>query len=278
MYCSQCGKELPDDAKFCQNCGKSIDGSSEHSSRYEPPSYSQSLRRSPTGKALTIISVIITCIGLLIALFSDYLELSVKTSQISFFGTSTKLISYDIGLFTIPDVMGKLQTVGDYTGTQLPDSLNVLYFVFFVWIVDIIISAILLIRRFTHLSGANGKYVSLAWYIPLTPVITSVILNVALNSVEQNTFSVGAEISGSMYLLAALFVADFIISRVGKSFNGKIEYYEWQEREKKYMQENKRSGSNENISTATRKYWKCRYCGRLNDTNVYFCQECGKDR
>lgn len=26
MYCSQCGKQIPDDAKFCQNCGAAIGG------------------------------------------------------------------------------------------------------------------------------------------------------------------------------------------------------------------------------------------------------------
>ena len=29
MFCSQCGKELPNDAKFCDSCGKALQLSTE---------------------------------------------------------------------------------------------------------------------------------------------------------------------------------------------------------------------------------------------------------
>jgi len=30
MYCNQCGKQIPDDAKFCHHCGSAIGIEQEH--------------------------------------------------------------------------------------------------------------------------------------------------------------------------------------------------------------------------------------------------------
>lgn len=97
MYCSFCGTELKDDAKFCHNCGKAVgqapaqESSSQPQQAKEAPvktpkGYFENLAeamkasgeerkreenaRKKDGRGLVIAVVIIVIIGALVALFS----------------------------------------------------------------------------------------------------------------------------------------------------------------------------------------------------------------
>ena len=37
-YCTECGSENEDDARYCGDCGKDVSGSTSRAARYEPPS------------------------------------------------------------------------------------------------------------------------------------------------------------------------------------------------------------------------------------------------
>ena len=101
-------------------------------------------------------------------------------------------------------------------------------------------------------------------------MIIGIILNIALISVEQRAFIISAELTGSTYLLAILFIANIVIARIGNSFNGKIDYYEQkQTRSLNSATNSEKSTYSAGRVNATNNYWKCRYCGRLNNTNVF---------
>ena len=71
MYCKYCGKELPEDAKFCPSCGKSIDAKNESVVYETTPAYT--LPKEPKvwitfakiGKVLGVISIAICWIPML---------------------------------------------------------------------------------------------------------------------------------------------------------------------------------------------------------------------
>ena len=226
-YCMKCGYELPNDAKFCQRCGQSTENlnaasPSQYSQlpAYVPQRYTYVPRPSSAGTVLTVVSIILTCVGILLALFSDYLELTLKLGQFYIFSSSK---SYGIGLFTAPDFLAKIQDILDLSGSEVPESLSRLTIVFVIWLIDIVFAAVMLIRRLMSLGSDPGRYISKIAYVPLTPMVMGLIFKAVLNSSDQNIIS--AEPTGAVYFMALLFIANIIISAVGRSFNSRSGSY-----------------------------------------------------
>ena len=52
MYCSSCGAKLDDDAKFCTNCGTSIDQGGNENIQNETHQNDEQIRNQPIGKVI----------------------------------------------------------------------------------------------------------------------------------------------------------------------------------------------------------------------------------
>lgn len=225
IYCSQCGKALADNAKFCQKCGSPVEIiPDEPRISYKSERETYEISQSSTGKILTVISLIITCIGILLTIFFNYFDVVVSISQLSFFGSDSELVSQGVGLFTIPNLMNWIQSVADRIGTEIPNSLQPLNYLFIIWLLDIIISLILLIRRFIYFSKGNSKYVAKAWYIPITPAITGILFNIFLNNIEQSFLPISIELTNYMYFLIVMIFINIIITFIGRNFNNQSNF------------------------------------------------------
>ena len=47
MYCTSCGVQNDDDARFCKDCGRAMSGSTQSAERFEPESPSRATRPAP---------------------------------------------------------------------------------------------------------------------------------------------------------------------------------------------------------------------------------------
>lgn len=72
-YCNNCGTQVSENAKFCENCGKSINAQyytqPQHTQQYPQYQYVQYVRPKVPGRGYGISSMILGIIGLLYAFY-----------------------------------------------------------------------------------------------------------------------------------------------------------------------------------------------------------------
>ncbi len=83
MYCRNCGKELPDDARFCTGCGCSLDAVPDRpwSARYDS---GRGAGRPPSYLALAIVVTILCCVpfGIVGIVYSSKVESCLGTGDL----------------------------------------------------------------------------------------------------------------------------------------------------------------------------------------------------
>ena len=110
MYCNACGKQIPDIAKFCDGCGKTVAGTApapapDQGNTYQPPAnpYRGRLIRPQQGRKFK---------GVCLAV-ANYLDVDVTLIRIIWlvllFGAGTGFIAYLIGWLCIDEEPEMLQ-------------------------------------------------------------------------------------------------------------------------------------------------------------------------
>lgn len=84
MYCSQCGKEIPDNSKFCNECGKEVlhsaDSEMQNVESNEFPKTENTDTKKPTKKNIVIITIV-TLVVLIAAIFAVTSNSSFSTEE-----------------------------------------------------------------------------------------------------------------------------------------------------------------------------------------------------
>ena len=251
MFCVNCGNQLPDGALFCHKCGAKINSAETVSIHQPEPQYYTQPRQSEPIKGIVfnIISFLITVGGIIISLFAPYFSVRIKHIE-GFFNSGKS--SASVSLFDANDFA---ETVRKYLDSSTSDSALIVQYIFWICVIDIFISAILLIIRFTKLSG--NLYNARSSYVPVTPALITVICLIIINNTEY----LQASMSTSIYILIALFIANLVIKKFGCNFN-RYENF----RARRLLQGN----------TTDSIKGECVYCSWKNSEDSTQCSNCGK--
>lgn len=121
MYCNGCGKQIPNDSKFCDACGRVVVGAvpSSSGSSYQRPSdpYRGRLIRPQEGRKIA---------GVCLAV-ANYLDVDVTIIRIVWlfmiFGAGTGILAYIIGILAIenePEYIVEAPQTSSATATPPP--------------------------------------------------------------------------------------------------------------------------------------------------------------
>lgn len=261
MFCMKCGRELPNDAFFCDKCGEKVGTNCKNNNMNEQPLQADLTWKPVKGIFLNAVSIIVTITGIVFSLFFAYVYIETEFSLFNYKSEGLRISLFSIYQFT--------KTLKDIFGNSASDYILPFQIAFVICIIDIVFAVIMLIIRLTRFK--NKWYNSSSSYVPIAAPVLSLIFVIIFNN--DSTFEMFTAVYPiPMILSIVLFITNIVICEIGLNFN-----WEMSTKEKK---ERTILNSDNNIKHETEESkenkWDCVRCGWENKENDKYCQNCGK--